>query len=69
MGIVNKRNAVLGWTVWNIGKRMARKKARSVVPGDGGDKKGAVAGIVSGLAAVGGALWFLRRRKPDEQPE
>jgi hypothetical protein len=29
MGIVNKRNAVVGWVVLKMGKRVARKKARS----------------------------------------
>ena len=32
MGIVNRRNAVLGWAVWNVGKRFAKKKAKGAVP-------------------------------------
>ncbi len=66
MGLINKRNAMLGWTVWQLGKRMAKKKAKAAVPGRAGDSarpnKSAVA---TGLAAVGGALWFLRRRRGD----
>ena len=62
MGIVNKRNAMLGWGVWQIGKRVAKRKAKNAVPGRVDDtmrpNKGA---IVSALAAVGGALWFWRR--------
>ena len=61
---MNKRNALLGWTVWQVGKRVAKKKAKSAVPGRVDDSmkpnKGAIA---TGLAAVGGALWFLRRRR------
>jgi len=64
MGIVNKRNAMLGWGVWQIGKRVAKRKAKNAVPGRVDDSmrpnKGA---IVSALAAVGGALWFWRRRR------
>ena len=64
MGLMNKRNALLGWTVWQVGKRMAKKKAKAAVPGRADDSmkpnKGAIA---TGLAAVGGALWFWRRRR------
>jgi hypothetical protein len=67
MGMFNKRNAVLGWTVWQVGKRFARKKARAAAPGRTGDSmrpnKGAIA---TGLAAVGGALWFWRKRRSDD---
>jgi LPXTG-motif cell wall-anchored protein len=64
MGLMNKRNAVLGWTVWQLGKRVAKKKAKAAVPGRADDSmkpnKGAIA---TGLAALGGALWFWRRRR------
>ena len=33
MGIVNKRNAVVGWIVLKLGKRAAKKKAQGAVPG------------------------------------
>jgi hypothetical protein len=63
MGILNKRNAVLGWGVWQVGKLAAKRKAKNAVPGRVDDSirpnKGA---IVSALAAVGGALWFWRHR-------
>jgi len=32
MGIVNRRNAVVGWLVLKAAKRAARKKARAAVP-------------------------------------
>ena len=35
MSIINRRNAVLGWGVWQITKRVARRKAREAVPGTG----------------------------------
>jgi hypothetical protein len=61
MGIINKRNAVLGWATWQIGKTAARQKAKqSLKPNSRRPGKGAIAGT---LAAVGGALWFWRRRR------
>jgi hypothetical protein len=61
MGIVNKRNAVLGWGVWQVGKLAAKRKAKQAIePKDRGRSKGA---ILSALAAAGGALWFWRRRR------
>jgi hypothetical protein len=64
MGIINKRNAVLGWATWQVGKSAAKYKAKqSLKPDDGRrPRKGIVVGT---LAAAGGALWFLRRRRGD----
>ena len=69
MGVVNRRNAILGWSVWQISKRAAKRKAKQAASRRGGDgdprAKGAV---VSAVAAAGGALWFWRRhRGSDEQ--
>jgi hypothetical protein len=70
MSMINKRNAVLGWTVWQVSKRAAKRKAKSAVPGRTGDSmrpnKGAIA---TGVAAVGGLLWFWRKRRSDDTPE
>ena len=69
MGIVNRRNAVLGWTVWNVGKRVAKRKAKAVVPGTADASKGPnKPALVSLLAAVGGALWFWRKKGDTESP-
>jgi LPXTG-motif cell wall-anchored protein len=66
MGIVNKRNAVLGWLTWNVGKRVAKKKARSAVPAvEGGKPNKPAIGLAAGLAALGGALVFWRKKKGD----
>ena len=69
MGVINKRNAVLGWTVWQVAKRAAKRKAKTAVPGRSGDfmrpNKGAIA---TGLAALGGAVWFWRRRGSGDTP-
>jgi hypothetical protein len=64
MGIVNKRNAVLGWLTWNVGKRAARKKAKAVVPAlEGGKPNRPAVRLAAGLAALGGVLFFWRKKK------
>jgi LPXTG-motif cell wall-anchored protein len=68
VGVLNKRNAVLGWLVWQGGKRFAKRKAKSAVPAIGGEAKrpNRSAVLLAGLAAVGGALLFWRKRGKDE---
>ena len=62
MGIVNRRNAVLGWGVWKVGKKLARRKAKAAVPGTG-DHAGLNKSAIATLAAtVGGALFFWRKK-------
>jgi hypothetical protein len=70
MTIVNKRNAVLGWTVWNVGKRVAKRKAKAVVPGTVDEtKRPNKPAVVTMLAAVGGALWFWRKKSAETPSE
>jgi hypothetical protein len=73
MGIMNKRNALLGWTVWKLGKRVVKKKAKAAMPIAGGESGGRTAklAILAALAAVGGALLLWRRTSGgvDEQFE
>ena len=69
MSMINRRNAVLGWAVWQVGKRAAQKKARDTVRGGSGDSRRPTMGaIATGLAAVGGAVWFWRKRRTDDTP-
>ena len=64
MGIVNKRNAVLGWATWNVGKRVARRKAKAAVPAiEGGKPNKPAVGLAAGLATLGGVLFFWRKKK------
>lgn len=66
MGIVNRRNAVLGWTVWQVGKRAAKKKAKAAVPTvDRETRKPNKPAIVAALATVGAALMFWRKKSSD----
>ena len=62
MGIMNRRNAVVGWGVLKIGKRVARQKAKAAVPGTGehaGLNKSAIATL---LATIGGTLFFWQKK-------
>jgi hypothetical protein len=52
----------MGWAVWKVAKRVGKRKARDVVPGTGdyaGLNKSAIASI---LAAIGGAVFFWRKK-------
>ncbi|HYT51857.1 MAG TPA: hypothetical protein VEL10_06605 [Gaiellaceae bacterium] len=66
MGIINRRNAVFGWSVWQVLKRVGKKKAKDAVPGTGdhaGLNKSAIATIV---ATIGGVLFFWRKKSDGE---
>ena len=66
MGIVNRRNAVLGWGVWKVGKRLAKRKARGAVPSvDPETKRPNKSAIATAIAVVGGALMFWRKKRSD----
>jgi hypothetical protein len=65
MGIINRRNAILGWGVWKVFKAFGKQKAKQAVPGTGGHaglNKGAIASM---LAAIGATLWFWRKKSDD----
>jgi hypothetical protein len=67
MGVMNKRNAVLGWTVWKVGKRVARRKAKAAVPTiDPETKRPNKSLVASLLGGAAGAFWFVRRRRGGE---
>jgi LPXTG-motif cell wall-anchored protein len=62
VGIVNRRNAVLGWGVWKISKRFAKRKAKSATPSvEGGRPNKSLLAV--GIAGIAGALTFWRKRK------
>jgi hypothetical protein len=65
MTILNKRNAILGWSVWQVAKRQAKRKAKPMsnkAPGANGDRRLGKKTAVAAAAAAGGALLFWRRR-------
>lgn len=64
MGIMNKRNAVLGWLTWTAGKRIAKKKVKGAVPGKSQSSSKRKPALFAGIAAaIGGAALLKRRRK------
>ena len=65
MAIFNRRYALLGWAVFHVVKRVVRRKVKSAIRGRGGSRRLTAAGFASSVAALGGALWFLRRRTRD----
>jgi hypothetical protein len=65
MTIFTKRNAMIGWATWLVGKRVF-KRGRDV---GGRRKKSLLAAAAAGVATVAGAMLFWRRRKAhEEQP-
>ena len=69
MGIVNRRNAVIGWTVWQVGKRVAKRKAKAAVPTiDPESKRPTKPAVVAALAAFGGLLLFWRKKGEEPPP-
>ncbi len=65
MAIINRRNAVLGWSVWHVTKSVAKQKARGApTRGDHGAVKKSAA-LASIAAAVGGGLWVWRKKSGD----
>jgi hypothetical protein len=66
MAIINRRNAVLGWSIWHVTKSVAKQKARRPAParGDHGAVKKSAA-LASIAAAVGGGLWVWRKKSGD----
>jgi hypothetical protein len=62
MGIVNRRNAVLGWSVWQIGTRMMKRKAKSAArPVEGGKPNKSI--VALSIAGLVGALAFWRKTR------
>ena len=69
MAIFNRRNAVLGWLAWSAAKRMGKRKAKQAVPTiDPESKRPNKPALLAGLAALGGALLFWRKRGDDSGP-
>jgi hypothetical protein len=62
VGIVNRRNAILGWGVWKVGKRFAKRKAKGASPSvEGGRPNKSMLAVA--LAGLAGALTFWRKRR------
>jgi hypothetical protein len=68
MSIFNRRNAVVGWLSWLAAKHVLKRTARDAVPGTvAGSKRPNKGAIATVLAAVGGVLWFWRRKGSNDE--
>jgi len=64
MALMNRRNALLGWAVWQVGKQAAKRKAKaSMSAGPDDSAKPSKRVVAAGLATLGGVLWFRNRRR------
>ena len=58
---------MLGWLTWLTAKHILRRKAKEAVPGTvEGSRRPNKGAILAALAALGGVLWFWRRKGADE---
>jgi hypothetical protein len=62
MGIVNRRNAIVGWIVLKNRKRLV-KVARSAPTPPAARTGGIVAGALAGIAGIAGGLLFWRKTR------
>ena len=71
MAIMTRRNAVLGWAAWRVGKKVARRKAKSAVPNIDPESKrpNKPAALAAVVAALVGGLVFWRRTRGGEGSE
>lgn len=66
MGFFNRRNAFLGWLVWTIGKRIAKRKAKAAIPSiDTETRRPNLPTIVLALAGAGAVAFYWLRRGDD----
>jgi hypothetical protein len=63
MKILTKRNALLGWVTWKVGKNVAKKKAKGVVAGKSQASSKKKPAIFAGVAAALGGLAILKRKR------
>ncbi len=75
MSVFNRRNAILGWTVWQATKRIAKHKAKEAAPKmDKDEETGArrpnKPAIAAALLGVAAAVAFWRKKSSgDDTPE
>ena len=67
MGVLNRRNAVAGWAVWQLAKRVIRRKAKAKVAPVAKQAKKPKALVALLLAAGAGVATFLRLRGNEER--
>jgi hypothetical protein len=62
MSVINRRNAVVGWAVWSVAKRVGKRKARAAAPSvEGGKPNKSLIAVI--LAATAGAFAIVLGRR------
>jgi hypothetical protein len=69
MKIVTKRNALLGFLTWKVGKGMAKKKARGALPHRHSGHSKKKPALLAGIAAALGITALIKRKKHGQTPE
>jgi hypothetical protein len=64
--VLNRRNAVLGWGVWQVAKRSAKFKGKGARPSVGGGRPNKPM-LAIGIASLAGALTFWRRHRAGDE--
>jgi len=63
MSVLNRRNAVFGWVVYQVGIRVIKRKAKQAVPAiDTESKRPNKSAIALMIASAVGVLTFWKRR-------
>jgi hypothetical protein len=65
--VLTKRNAVLGWATWSVGKRLAKRKAKGAIHAVESGRPNPSA-IATTVAALAGLLLFWRKRHRGGEP-
>jgi len=68
VSVINRRNAVMGWLAWGVGKRVLKKKAKGAVPSvDSETKRPNKSAIALLIASAAGVLTFWRKRSGGDE--
>jgi hypothetical protein len=68
MSIVNRRNAVIGWGVWKLSKRVLKRKAKAAKPTvEGGRPNKPMIAATAAGATVGALTVWRKRRSGDDE--
>jgi hypothetical protein len=69
MSVLNRRNGIIGWVAWSVGKRVIKREARRAVPSIDRESKRPNKSAIALLVASGvGALTFWKKRSGGGEP-
>jgi hypothetical protein len=69
MSVLNRRNGLVGWVAWTVGKRVLKRKAMAAVPSiDPESKRPNKRAVALLVASSLGALTILKKRSGGGEP-